>query len=152
MKDFIIYLCGGMGKFGKENFDECNVWRKYCKQTLEAYECAYKVTAINPNDYFNFVDEPPLYNTENEVMRFDLHKLRNSNLVIANFNDMHSLGSMAEVAIAYDRGIPVIGLNESGQQLHPWQYCMCPKIFDNPEDMLLYIKNYYLLKIIHPTL
>ena len=77
-------------------------------------------------------------------MQFDLHKVRTSNLIIMNFNNMHSLGSMAELAIAYDRGIPVIGLNETEQQLHPWQYCMCSKIFNNMEDMLDYIKIYYL--------
>ena len=69
MNTYSIYLCGGMGKFGKENFEEGNKWRQYCKQALENYECACKVTAINPNNYFNFVDEPPLYNTENEVDR-----------------------------------------------------------------------------------
>lgn len=144
MKSYFVYLCGGMGKFGKENFDECNKWRKYCKQTLENYECDYRVKAVNPNDFFNFVDEPPRYNTQNEVMRLDLHKLRNSDLVIANFNDMYSLGSMAEIAIAYDRGIPVIGLNDKNQKLHPWQICMCERIFDDIDEMLDYIEDFYL--------
>ena len=143
MSKYFVYLCGGMGKFGKDNFDEGNKWRKYCKQTLENYECNYKVIAINPNDYFNFKDEP-LYKSQAEVMRFDLHKLRNSSLVIANFNDMYSLGSMAEIAIAYDRGIPVIGLNESNQELHPWQVCMCERIFNNIDEMLDYIEDFYL--------
>ena len=144
MRDYLIYLCGGMGKFGKENFDEGNKWRKYCKQTLETCECEYRVRAINPNDYFNFVDEPPKYNNQNEVMRLDLYKLRSSDLIIANFNDMYSLGSMSEIAIAYDRGIPVIGLNEDGQDLHPWQICMCERIFNNIDEMLDYIEDFYL--------
>ena len=144
MRNFIIYTAGGMGKFGKENFDEGNKWRKYCKQALETHECDYKVKVVNPNDYFNFVDEPPLYNTQDEVMRFDLRKLRESNLVIMNFNDMYSLGSMAEIAIAYDRGIPVIGLNESDQNLHPWQVCMCERIFTDIDTMLDYIEDFYL--------
>ena len=141
---YFVYLCGGMGKFGKENFDECDKWRRHCKKTLETYECDYKVSAINPNDYFNFVDEPPQYKTQSEVMRFDLHKLRSSDLVIANFNDMYSLGSMSEIAIAYDRGIPVIGLNEDCQTLHPWQICMCERIFNNIDEMLDYIEDFYL--------
>ena len=144
MKDYFIYLCGGMGKFGKDNFDEGNKWRKYCKQALETCECDFRVRAVNPNDYFNFVDEPPQYNTQDEVMRLDLHKLRNSNLVIANFNDMYSLGSMAEIAIAYDRNIPIIGLNESEQELHPWQICMPERIFNNIDEMLDYIEDFYL--------
>jgi len=144
MRSITVYLCGGMGRFGKENFDECNKWRKYCKQALETCECKYKVDAINPNDYFNFVDEPPQYNSQNEVMRLDLNKLRNSNLVIANFNDMYSLGSMAEIAIAYDRNIPIIGLSEGSQKLHPWQECMCERIFDDIDKMLDYIQDFYL--------
>lgn len=144
MNNYNIYLCGGMGKFGKENFDEGNKWRQYCKQVLENYECAYKVITTNPNDFFNFVDEPPLYDTQDEVMRLDLHKLRNSNLVIANFNDMYSLGSMSEIAIAYDRGIPVIGLNEDNKELHPWQVCMCERIFNDIDKVIDYIEDFYL--------
>ena len=144
MKNYIVYLCGGMGKFGKENFDEGNKWRKYCKRVLENYDCNYMVSAINPNDYFNFVDEPPQYETQDEVMRLDLYKLRNSDLVIVNFNDMYSLGSMAEIAIAYDRGIPIIGLNDGGQKLHPWQECMAERIFGDIDKMLDYIQDFYL--------
>lgn len=144
MCDYLIYLCGGMGKFGKDNYDTSNTWRRYCKQALETCESEYKVTAINPNDYFNFVDEPSLYKSQKEVMNFDLHKLRNSDLVIINFNDIYSLGSMAELAIAYERRIPVIGLDIDKQNLHPWQECMCERIFDNIDEMLDYIQDFYL--------
>lgn len=144
MKDFIIYTAGGMGKFGKESFDEGNKWRTYCKSVLEKCECDYKVKVINPNDFFNYVDDPPQYKTQDEVMRLDLHKLRNSDLVIINFNDMYSLGSMAELAIAYDKGIPVVGLDVDKQSLHPWQQCMPERIFNNIDKMLDYIEDFYL--------
>ena len=144
MRDLVIYTAGGMGKFGKEKFDECDKWRKYCKQVLENCECNYRVKVVNPNDFFNFVDEPPQYKTQDEVMRLDLHKLRNSDLVVINFNDMYSLGSMSEIAIAYDRGIPIIGLDEDNQNLHPWQVCMCERIFNNIDEMLDYIEDFYL--------
>ena len=144
MKTITIYLCGGMGKFGKDNFKESNSWRTYCRRAIERCESTYNGITINPNDYFNFVDEPPLYKTHDEVMRLDLHKLRNSDLVIANFNDKYSLGSMAEIAIAYDRRIPIIGLNESGEDLHPWQTAMCERIFENIDEMLDYVEDFYL--------
>ena len=143
MSRYFAYLAGGMGKFGKENFDEGNRWRKYCKQTLESCECDFKVRVCNPQDFFNFIDEPQ-YETQSEVMRLDLHKLKNSDIVIINFNDMYSLGSMAELAIAYERGIPVIGLNKDKQTLHPWQVCMCERIFTNIDEMLDYIQDFYL--------
>lgn len=144
MKDISIYLCGGMGKFGKENFDKGNAWRRYCKQALETCEYDYKVNVINPNDYFNFVDEPQQYKSQSEVMNLDIHKLRNSDLVIANFNDMYSLGSMAELAIAHERRIPVIGLDIDKQTLHPWQVCICERIFNDIDEMLDYIQDFYL--------
>lgn len=145
MKNFTIYTAGGMGKFGKDKFDKANVWRTYCKTTLENCESKFKVEVVNPNNYFNFVDNPPRYESEREVMDFDLYKLRNSDLVIINFNDMYSLGSMAELAIAYDRGIPVIGFDIEKQTLHPWQICMCQRIFENIDEMLDYIENFYLI-------
>ena len=133
-----------MGKFGKENFEESNMWRIYCKNTLENCECDYNVKAINPNDYFNFKQEVPRYASQREVMELDLHKLRNSDLVIVSFNDMYSLGSMAELAIAYDRRIPIIGLDVDNQELHPWQIEMCNRIFSDIDEMLYYMEDYYL--------
>ncbi len=145
LKEYQIYSCGGMGKFGKDEFDKSNAWRVYCKNTLEQFEgTTYKVRVINPNDYFNFKDDLPRYISEREVMELDLDKLRRSDLVIINFNDMYSLGSMAEIAIAYDRGIPIIGLDTDKQELHPWEVCMCERIFDNIDEMLDYIEDFYL--------
>lgn len=140
MNNFFIYLAGGMSNLTME---EQNDWRNEIRCELEDFECLYYVKCINPVDYYNTYDSTT-YDSDLEVMQFDLHKVKKSDLVILNFNNMKSLGTMAELAIAYDRGIPVIGLNESEQQLHPWQYCMCSKIFNNKEDMLQYIKDYYL--------
>ena len=61
-----------------------------------------------------------------------------------NFNDNWSLGTMSEIAIAYDRGIPVIGLNVDNQELHSWQVCMCERIFNNIDEMVDYIEDFYL--------
>lgn len=140
MNNFQIYLAGGMNNL---TMKEQNEWRNEIKNKLEKYECDYKVKCINPVDYYNTYDSTT-YDSDLEVMQFDLYKVKKSDLIIMNFNDMKSLGSMAELAIAWDRGIPVIGLNESDQQLYQWQYCMCSKIFNNKENMLQYIKNYYL--------
>lgn len=139
-----IYLSGGMQKFGKRNFEESNKWRKYCKQALECGESEYTVRVCNPNDYFNFYDEKPQYKSEREVMNLDLHKLKISDLVIVNFNDIHSIGTQSEIAIAYDREIPIIGLADAKQTLHPWQACMCERVFDNVDEMLDYVEDFYL--------
>ena len=78
-------------------------------------------------------------------MEFDLNLVRHSDLIIINFNDVYSLGSMAELAIAYERRIPVIGLNIDRQTLHPWQECMCNRIFNDIDEMLDYIEDFYLV-------
>lgn len=145
MTEFKIYLAGGMGKFGKNNFEESNCWRKYCKATLENCECDYRVKTINPNDYFSFVDDPITYQTQREIMEFDLNKVRSADLLIVNFNDMYSLGTMSEIAIAYEKRIPVIGLNTKYYNLHPWQIEMTNRIFNGIDEMLDYIRNKYLI-------
>ena len=144
MRTIRIYLAGGMGKFGKDNFEESNKWRIYCKDILEKFEGNYRAEVINPNSYFNFLDKPPRYSSEREVMEFDINKVRNSDLIICNFNDPKSLGTMAEIAIAYERRIPVIGLNEDFDELHPWQIEMCTRIFNNIDEMLDYVEDFYL--------
>lgn len=140
MDTYRIYLAGSMSGMSME---EQNDWRVNVKNELESYACNYKVKCINPVDYYNTFDSTT-YDSDLEVMNFDLHKVKKSDLVILNYNNMQSLGTMAELAIAWDRGIPVIGLNESEQQLHCWQYCMTSKVFNNMDDMLDYIKKYYL--------
>lgn len=145
IKDFQIYLCGGMGKFGKEEFYKSNNWRLYCYEVLSEYKDGlYNLIIINPNNYFNFLQEVPQYKTEREVMELDLHKLRKSDLVIVNFNDPYSVGSMIELGVAYERNIPIIGLNEDYFELHPWQNELCNRIFDNIDELLDYVKDFYL--------
>ena len=144
MQNMRIYLCGGMSKFNKENFNEGNKWRVLCKEVFENCDSQYYVYVDNPNDYFNFVEEPRRYQSQREIMEFDLNKVRNADLVIINFNDMYSLGSMAELAIAYEKRIPVIGLDVDNQELHPWQIEMCNRIFNNIVDLIDYVEVFYL--------
>ena len=147
MENFQIYLAGGMGSFGKENFDKGNNWRLYCKKILEGeiQSKYYKLKVINPNDYFNFLDDTKIgFEYEKEAMEFDLDKVRKSDLIIINFNDMYSLGSMAELAIAYERRIPVLGLDIDKQKLHPWEKLMCNKIFDDIDHLLDYTIDFYI--------
>lgn len=143
MRNISIYTAGGMSAFGKENYNKSNSWRMYCKGILENCEGNCNVKVINPNDYYNLLDDTT-YERNIEVMEFDLHKVRTSDLIIVNFNNPTSLGTMAEIAIAYEKRIPIIGLNESKYKLHPWQIDMVNKMFINIDEMLEYIKNYYL--------
>lgn len=142
MQNKTIYLAGGMSKFGKDNFTQGNKWRQDCKQILTNQKFKYNLDVINPNDYFNF--KSVTYKSQREIMEFDLYKVRNADLIIVNFNDPYSLGTMAELAIAYERRIPIIGLNEDRNELHPWQIEMATRVFDNLGKMLMYVQDYYL--------
>ena len=76
MKQLSVYLAGGMGKFGKDEFDKANTWRVLTKQFLENNDCNVDVFVTNPNDYFSFADDKPMYKSQKEVMEFDLNRLR----------------------------------------------------------------------------
>lgn len=131
--------------FGKEKFEESNAWRVELRNQLENICCNYRVKVINPNDYYSFLDDST-YDSQREIMEFDLGRVRNSDLVIVNFNDPNSIGTACELSVAYEKRIPVIGFCESGEgkELHPWLKNMCNKIFADWEDLILYILNYYL--------
>lgn len=117
METVKIYLSGGMGDL---SFEEQSKWRKQVINAIKFnYECEKKPVFFNPVDYYNFTEVR--YKSEREVMEFDLNALRNSDLVIVNFNDPKSLGTCAELAIAKELHIPVIGINKDNEQeLHPW--------------------------------
>ena len=142
MDNYFIYLAGAMTGL---TYKEQTKWREniieiFNREWLNSH--VYNVQFINPVRYYNF--EEKRHKSEQEVMNFDLHKVRNSNLVIVNFNAPKSLGTMAELAVAHEHNIPIIGVNEAAYDLHPWIECMCERIFDNMEEMLIYVAEFYL--------
>lgn len=141
MKKFQIYLAGGMGNL---SFEEQNKWRKTVFEMLAPLWISPGIDfdIVNPVDYFNF--QTKKHETEREVMEFDLWKVRNSDLIIVNFNDPHSLGTMAEMAIAYEHRIPILGLNLSDVELHPWQIEMTNRIFNDMDSLIDYTIEFYL--------
>lgn len=133
------------------SYEEQNKYRVKIKQKLESHEGAVKASVCNPVDYFTF--EEVRHQSQKEIMEFDLNKVRNSDLLIVNFNDPRSLGTMAELAIAYEHRIPIIGLNEQYSlnglemvfsELHPWQQEMSSRIFNDIDELIEYVINFYL--------
>ena len=144
MRDFNIYLCGGMGKFGKDNFNEGNMWREYVTKVLEESIFAkYHVYCCNPNHYYNFLDDTT-YDSEREIMNFDIRKVKKSDLIIVYYNDPSSIGSACELAIAHDHNIPIIGIKDKDTELHPWLVEMTDKMFTDMDKLLDYVKEFYL--------
>ncbi len=120
-------------------------WRKYVKEYFEKYCDNIKV--ISPTDYYAYGKN--YHKSDKEVFRFDLHKVRTSDVVLVNLNDIRkSIGTCIEVYEAYKSDIPVIGflddelsLDETIKLIHPWIYCCVDRI-ETGEDSMIRACNY----------
>ena len=140
METVKIYLSGGMGSLSME---EQSKWRLQIIEEIKFNcDCEKKPIFFNPVDYYNF--EEKRYKTEKEVVEFDLNALRHSDLVIVNFNDPKSLGTCAELAIAYEKHIPIIGINKSGVELHPWLVEFTTRMCDSVREAVDYTVDLFL--------
>ena len=139
METVKIYLSGGMGSL---SFEEQSKWRNQVINAIKYgdYDYEKKPVFFNPVDYYNF--EEQRYRTEREVMEFDLNALRNSNLVIVNFNDPNSLGTCAELAIAKELKIPCIGINKGNQELHPWLIEFTTRMCDDVREAVEHVVDF----------
>ena len=140
MESVRVYLSGGMGNL---NFEEQSKWRKQIIDEIKT-NCHYEKKPIffNPVDYYNFTEKR--HKSEKEIVEFDLNAVRNSDLIIVNFNDPNSLGTCAELAIAYDKHIPIVGINKDGVELHPWLECFCMRMCDSLREAVDYVVDFYL--------
>lgn len=123
-----IYLAGGIMNI---SYEEAYDWRRSTAYILAQrganFEC------FNPLDHEGMEDE----------VEFDLNALRHSDLVLVNFNDPKSLGTMAEIAIAYEHRIPIVGYCPHGAaNLHPWINYMVNEMCVDLEDLIDTIINY----------
>ena len=143
MKEFKIYLSGGMTNLSSD--EQCG-WRDLITDMLitrsEVYDIKYRLDIFNPPNYYNFHN--PTHLSESEVKKFDLRNTKSSDLIIVNFNDPSSIGTSKELAVAYDRDIPILGLNQDYKELHPWLIDDCDRIFDDMNELVNYVINYYL--------
>jgi nucleoside 2-deoxyribosyltransferase len=129
---------------GSLDLEEQSKWRK---QVINAilfgdYHWEKKPIFFNPVDYYNFTDVK--YKSDREVVEFDLNALRHSDLVIVNFNDPKSLGTCAELAIAYEMRIPIIGINKGNVELHPWLVEFTTRMCDDIREAVSHVVEFYL--------
>lgn len=128
---------------GSVSFEEQSKWRNQVMNAIKFnYDCEKKVVFFNPVNYYNFEDVR--HRSEREAMEFDLYNLRNSNLVVVNFNDPKSIGTAMELILAKERNIPVIGFGVNGQTIHPWLLECCTRICDNLREAVEHIVEFYL--------
>lgn len=142
MKTVGIYLAGGMGALSLE---EQTRWRKQVRDAIiyGDYDCEYKPLFFDPTQYYNF-EKPLKHKSEGESMEFDLYNLKRSDLVVVNFNDPKSIGTAMELMIAKENGIPIIGLNEDGAELHPWLIECVNRMCDDMRELVNHVVDFYL--------
>lgn len=140
-KNVSIYLAGGMGGV---SFEEQIRWRNQIRDAIlyGLYEYTYKPLFFSPPMYYNFEEQN--HNTEREVMEYDLNRLRNSDLVIVNFNNPNSIGTAMELAIAYENRIPVVGINEDKCELHPWLVESVTRMCYSLRETIKYVVDFHL--------
>ncbi len=144
-----VYLAGAMEAYA--GTDLAFQWRKEAKDWFKEYGNA---KIISPVDYYAYGEN--YHKNENEVMRFDLHKVKSSDIVLANLaNIRKSVGTCDEIMYAWMNNIPVVGFLRSDDILtekelieiiHPWKYLQINRI-ETGDDALLcameYIQDYY---------
>ena len=141
METVRIYLSGAMGSFSLE---EQSKWRRQIINAIKfgGYDYEKKPVFFNPVDHYNF--EEKRHKSEREIVEFDLNAVRNSDLVIVNFNDPKSIGTCSELAIAYDRRIPIIGINKDGAELHPWLTEFTMRMCNDVREAVSYVVDFFL--------
>ena len=141
MKIFKIYLAGGMGNL---SWEEQTIWRELAEDILNRKSDSFKfaLEIINPTDFYNF--KAKRHDSELEIMKYDLRHVKSSDLIIVNYNDPKSIGTAQELAIAYDRDIPIIGVN-TGDDLHPWLVSVVDKMFSDVKSAVNYVIDFYLI-------
>lgn len=139
MKYKYIYLSGAITNIPES---EAKIWRYKTEDFLRDNYSDAKV--FNPIEHFTFEDLNTGYVSDDEIMKIEIDRLRKSDLVIYNCHYPKSLGSMAELAIAYDRNIPIFAFNEQQEQLHPWIKGMCTKIFHTQDELHQFLLNHFL--------
>lgn len=146
-----IYLAGAMACYGSES-NEAKKWREKAKEYFFRWGESCRI--ISPVDYYSIGSDDS--KNPSEVMRFDLRKVREADLILVNLKDLDkSLGTSDEIFYAYMRGIPVIGFLETKDKfseekvqetVHPWKYEQIDRIEtgeDAMEKAITYIIGYY---------
>ena len=140
MKDRLVYLSGAISGIPEE---EAYEWRDDVENFFEQLDLPW-LHVFNPVTHFSQLGLKLGHYTDDDIMNLEIYKLRNSDIVFYNCHYPKSLGSMAELAIAYERGIPILAFNENNEELHPWIKGMCTKIFKTKEELIHYFVNHYM--------
>lgn len=144
-----IFLSGAMQAY--EGTNKAKEWRETAKNIFSYSD---NVECISPPDYYDYGKN--YHKRESEVMRFDLRKIKECDVVLVNLDNIrNSLGTSDEILYAYLNGKPIIGFLETEEKLseqeiaekiHTWKYEQIDRIETGKHALFTacsYIRNYY---------
>lgn len=136
-----VYLSGGMTGISEE---EQTKWRRQFSDAIKYGDYDYTKCPIffDPTQKYSIFEKE--HKCEREAFEYDLYNLRNSDLIVANFNSPNSLGTAMELMLAKELKIPVVGLNKDNKELHPWLIECCTRICDNMRELVAHVVEFYL--------
>ena len=125
------------------SFDEMYNWRKKAKEKLlyMSSDTGYEIYVVNPVDFYNF--ETIEYQSEAEVMDYDLYHVEHSDFLIVNANGLcDSTGTQIEIFDAWKHGIPVFVFGNY-KHPHPWIERCITRFEPDIDSVVKYLKNFY---------
>ena len=136
-----MYLSGGMTGL---TLEEQTKWREQFYNSIKYgdYDYVKKPIFFDPTQKYSIFDKE--YKNEREAFEYDLYNLRNSDVLIVNFNAPNSIGTAMELMLAKELKIPVIGLNKNKNDLHPWLLECCTRVCDNMREVVHHVVDFYL--------
>ena len=147
-----IYLAGPMKTYGEGN-EYPRKWRNAAKEWFKVNTDNFKI--VSPTDYYEYGKN--YHKSEREVMRFDLRKVRECDILLADLANIHdSVGTLDEIFLAYLHNKPIVAFLETDapymssksveRELHPWIIEQVDRIESGKgamERAMQYIKDYY---------
>ena len=141
-----IYLAGKMSGL---TLSQMNDWRVELKNKLiDVANCVgYDILVVNPVDFYNFEEQK--HQSEKEIEDFDLAHVNSSNIIIVNIDGLNtSDGTKFELHDGnFHNNIPVIAFGDKKlyENLHPWIKRDITRVENNIDEVIDYIKNFYML-------
>ena len=141
-KKWQIYLGGKMSGL---SFNDMNTWRKDAKQKISdmAEIAGYSAIVINPVDFYNFENEK--YQSQAEVMDYDLFHVKNSDFLIINADGLNSsVGTIMEIFCAWKNSSLIFVFGEYKNR-HPWIERCVTRFEDDVDGVIDYLKEFYFI-------
>ena len=140
-----IYLAGKMSGLTYEVMNAWRIGENICLLDMAGYY-SEKINVINPVLYYNF--EEKRHQSEIEVEEYDLAHVVSSDIIIVNLEGLQdSIGTIIELHDAhYHHKIPVIAFGDKKlyDDLHPWVKNDITRVEDNINDVVAYIRDFYM--------